>query len=1109
MSHTSVRKAKNLCLMLVATLLLPVSVVWASDGFSHHPMRFEHISIDDGLSQSNVLSIIQDSRGQMWFGTENGLNSYNGYDFEQYRRERGNGTALRSDFVFDVAEDASANLWIATNGGGLSMLDVKSGEFTTYLHDANDPGSIGSNIVRRVLVARDGSIWAGTREAGLSRLDRDSGQFTHYRLTTTIGPDSIFALIQDSYGAVWAGGDHGLSRIDVKSGETTTYSNIEGDATSLSAHSVRAVFEDSEGRLWAGTYGGGLHRFNSDTGSFIRYAHDADIATTISGDIVTSIYEDSADRFWVGTTDGLNLFNRNDGEFVRFAHSDTESTSLADNSVTVIFEDRGGVLWIGTKMRGISKWNSRTWAYGYEPGTEMTARPDAKPVVTSFAEDLQGRLWVGTFGDGVNVTSRDGGDIIRYRHDATDNQTIGDDRVMSLMRDRDGAIWIGTMTRGIDRVDPATGKIEHFRFNADDPSSLSANGIMAMYQDSAGYVWVGTFGGGISRFDPETQAFDRFSADPEDASSLSSNRVTSFVEDKSGRIWIGTDAGGLNMFDSTSESFVSFRHDPNDPATLADDTVYAVNVDQDGTVWVGTRGGGLNRVVGNAATPADIRFDNVSTLDGLSNDVVYGVEFDATGQLWMSTNYGISQYDPSTGEINILHRNDGLQSEEFNFGAHYRSDRGELFFGGNSGYNAFEPKDLHANVIVPAVMLTGFYNMSDPTKSDLPIDETDGVDLGYRDDVVSFEFAALDFAAPSKNQFAFKLEGFDKDWISLGNERRVTYTDLDAGTYLLRVKAANSAGVWNESGFALPVRVAAPPWATWWAYLAYLGLAVQTAAFLWIAHKRKVRREEEYSHRLEQEVESRTEQLTDRNRQLKLLNQALQESSLSDPLTGLRNRRFVFEEVSRDLEVVKRRIEDEQHGISQHDAVDLVFMMIDLDNFKPINDTYGHAAGDEMLIQVRDVLLTTCRRSDFVIRWGGDEFLVIAKQARPDESEALAERIRKTIATTNFSLGDGQIARTTCSIGFAAYPLFRAQLDESGLDQIIGLADGLMYEAKKRRDAWAGMFTPSEASTSFAIEDGELEPTSLLFRANRAGKLLIHNSDTVDVRAIDAASRRF
>lgn len=1064
----------------------------AAESFDHHPMRFERISIDDGLSQSNVLAILQDSRGMMWFGTENGLNRYNGYEFETYRRERGNAHALPNDFIFDVAEDHDGNLWIATNGGGLAMLDRGKGQFISYRNNPDDAGSIGSNVVRRVLVDADGSVWAGTRGGGLSRLDRKENRFLHYRFGNAEAgkPDNVFALLRDSKGSLWVGGDHGLARLNTETGVTVTYGNGE---SSPGEHSVRAIVEDRAGRLWFGTYGGGLYRFETGSDSFTRFTHDPNDDSSIAGDEVTSIFEDSANRLWVGTTSGLNLVDRRNDRFVRYRTDDGDATSLSDDSVTVIYEDRAGVMWFGTKTRGLNKWNSRTWEYGLEPARELTADAAQEPNVTSFVEDADGRLWIGTFGDGLNRVDRETGDVTRYRHDPADPGSISDDRVMSLMRDREGRIWIGTMTAGIDRLDPDTGEIRRYVNEADDPTSLGANGIMTMYEDSKGLVWVGTFGGGISRFDPATETFTRLQADPANPDSLSSNRVTSIVEDTNGRIWVGTDAGGLNLHDPQTGKFHHFRNDPHDPATLADDTVYSLNVDAGGTVWVGTRGGGLDRVVGDVDEPGAIRFANVSQADGLANDVIYGVQFDDSGRVWVSTNYGISRYDPQSGQVRNLHRNDGLQSEEFNFGAHYRSGRGELFFGGHNGYNAFDPDELSTSGTAPLVALTGFF-LNDPVVSDIPVEASDGVEISYKDDVIAFEFAAMDFASPWQNQYMYKLEGFDKDWINLGNRRRITYTNLDAGSYLLRVRAANSEGVWNDAGLMIPVRVTPAPWETWWAYLGYVALLVQLGVFLWLGHKRKIRREEEYSRRLELEVQERTEKLIDRNNQLKLLNQALQESSLSDPLTGLRNRRFVFEEISKDLELVRRKLSEEHQGIDQSDKVDLVFMMIDLDHFKPINDTYGHSAGDQLLLEVRDVLLGTCRRSDFVIRWGGDEFVVIAKQAKPGESEALAERIRTKISQHNFVLGDGQIVRTTCSIGFAAYPLFRAQLDESSLDQIISLADGLMYEAKKVRNAWAGMFSPTEASTSYPIEDGALEPTSLLFRAKRGGTLSVHDS---------------
>ncbi|MBT8100116.1 MAG: diguanylate cyclase, partial [Gammaproteobacteria bacterium] len=627
------------------------------------------------------------------------------------------------------------------------------------------------------------------------------------------------------------------------------------------------------------------------------------------------------------------------------------------------------------------------------------------------------------------------------------------------------------------------------------PASLSANGIMTMTEDRQGRVWVGTFGGGISLYDPKTERFTRFQPSADDPRSLSSNRVTSIAEDPSGRMWVGTDSGGLNLYDPKSGNFHRFAHNPDDPKTLAADTVYAVNVDADGTVWVGTQGGGLDRVVGDAASPDEIYFSNISHADGLANNVVYGIQFDDAGWVWMSTNFGISRYHPESGQIKNLHRKDGLQSEEFNFGAHHRSDSGELFFGGINGFNAFDPKDIQPSKIVPLIAMTGFVNLADPTKSDLPTEESESIEISWKDDVVAFDFAVMDYVAPAQNRFQYKLEGFDRDWIDLGNRNRVTYTDLNDGNYLLRVKAANSEGVWNEAGFSVPVRVTAAPWDTWWAYLGYVAVFAQLVFFLWTGHRRKVRREEEYSHRLELEVNSRTEKLLDKNKQLHLLNQALQESSLSDPLTGLRNRRFVFEEVSRDLDVIQRRLADERECVDKSEITDLVFMMIDLDNFKPINDTYGHAAGDQMLLELRDVLLGICRRSDFVIRWGGDEFVVIAKQTRHGEAEALAERIRSSVANQNFTLSDGQIVRTTCSIGFASYPLFRAQADESSLDQIISLADGLMYEAKKKRNAWVGMLGPSEATTSFDSSNETIESTSLLFRARRAGNLNTFSSE--------------
>jgi len=1090
---------RSALLATIAAMMLCSPATAADSDSESHPMRFDRLSLDDGLSQSTVISILQDSRGLMWFGTENGLNSYNGYEFEQFMRERGNPNALSNDFVYDVGEDGDGNLWIATNGGGLARMDRKTQHFESFRHDAENPNSVSGNVIRTLLIDAEGIIWLGTRGTGVDRFDPKERQFTHYQLGTDgqqeQGANDIYALYMDSSSALWVGSDKGLSRLDPDSGDIVTYLNDPDNAASLSDDRIRSILEDSSGQLWVGTYGGGLNRFDKNTGGFDRFRNDADNPSSISDDRVAALYEDSDKRLWVGTSRGLNLMDRDRGVFSYHTHDQSDSGSIGGDSITSLYQDRGGMLWVGTLSQGVSKWNPRTWSYGLEDTRQLTSNGESQPAVIAFAEDSAGTLWVGTFGDGLNAMNRDDGSVTKYRNDPSSPISISDDRVMSLMIDGQGSLWVGTMTGGINLLNPQKGTNEIFRHDAADPQSLSADGIMAIFQDSKGLVWVGTFGGGISRFDPATGSFTRFQADSSNPNALSSNRVTSFAEDTSGKMWVGTDAGGLNLFDPKTGDFHQFRYNPDDPTGLAADTVYSLNVDANGSVWVGTRGGGLDKVIGDVSNPAGIRFSNLSQRDGLANDVIYGIEIDNTGELWLSTNYGISRFDPESGEIRNIHRGDGLQSEEFNFGAHYKSADGELFFGGSNGFNAFRPESVLANEQIPLIMLTGFFTLGQPIKSDLPIDEHEGIELSHSDSSVSFEFAAMDYAAPTQNQYMYKLEGFDKDWIDLGNRRRVTYTDLDDGHYLLRVKAANSSGVWNEAGFTMPVRVTPAPWDTWWAYTGYLAMVVQLVVFLWMGHKRKIRREEEYSNRLEMQVKQRTAEIVERNLELKNLNKSLQESSLSDPLTGLRNRRFVFEEVSKELDVIQRRFSETQRGLNPHDAADLVFMMVDLDNFKPINDTYGHAAGDQVLLEVRDLLLETCRKSDFVVRWGGDEFVVIAKQLNPGEAEALAERIRSTIAEHTFAMDGGQVVRTTCSIGFAAYPIFSSPRSEDSLDQVMNLADSLMYEAKRQRNAWAGMLGISEAATSEDFDLAGIDPTSLLFRAFRDGNLGVYSAD--------------
>ena len=387
----------------------------------------------------------------------------------------------------------------------------------------------------------------------------------------------------------------------------------------------------------------------------------------------------------------------------------------------------------------------------------------------------------------------------------------------------------------------------------------------------------------------------------------------------------------------------------------------------------------------------------------------------------------------------------------------------------------------------PPVVLTSFLKQNRAVDAAEPLWRLNEANLGYRDDVVTFEFAALDFVAPQRNRYAYKLEGFDRDFVDVGNLHRATYTNLPPGAYRFRVKAANSDGVWNEAGLDLPVRVEAPPWRRWWAYVGYV-LAVGGALLGFVrVQERKLEREVEYARRLEEEVDQRTKELAARNVDLEVANKGLAEASLTDALTGLRNRRFLFEHVSKDVDLVRRRYLAAKNG-SATPTFDVSFVMIDLDHFKVINDTFGHPGGDVVLRGVRQVLERCCRHSDVLIRWGGDEFLLVGRDNDPEQVGILAERIRKEIEAATFEITEGRVARTTCSIGYSCYPFVHGDPELYDWEEILALADAALYAAKRERNAWVGYLGPEDVSPARAPPLDSDRPDPVPGREGAAGQ---------------------
>lgn len=1044
------------------------------------PMRFERLGSDEGLSQQAVLAIGQDSRGFMWLGTEDGLNRFDGFAFQHATDNDGLGNA----FVTDIELDTTGVLWVATDGSGVLSRDSRTGKFdATWMNGTAD--SAGLNSARTVKLDAFGRIWIGTRDAGVAVYDPRQRTFKRYRHiaddSTTLSADAIHSL-QIVAAGVWVGTQSGLDFIDNELDKPVRrYALTSSNRYPAEAQAVRTLLEDRGGMLWIGT-GYGLIQLEPRTGEQTLFQADLRKPSALPGNEVQTLLEDSSRRLWVGTTAGLALYDPHKLGFDTYKHDAADPTSLPDDRIVSLFEDRGGLLWVGTQLAGAAKWNPRGWSFGHR--LERNVEP-AVNNITSFTQDRTGTIWIGTFGAGLRTVDDATGTTRRWQLGLGD---VDDDAIMALLTDRAGALWAGTMGAGLIRISSDRKSTEVFRHDPSNPSSIPTDGVMSLLEDSAGRVWVGTYGGGLSRFAPTTRDFRPGAPDADATHPLRSGRVTTITEDHEGRIWAGTDGAGLHALTPTTGTTRQWLHDPADPNTLGADTIYALHIDARGALWVGTHGGGLDRVTAPSRDLSLLKFAHHREVKGLPDNTVYAILSDDDNNIWISTGHGLAALSGRDHAVRVFRRSHGLQGEEFNFGAAFRGSSGQLYFGGTNGYNVFTPSRLQFNKHLPPVALTGVSILNQPLRTGVPIEELGEVELGYRDQVVTFDFAALDFASPRENRYRYRLDGFDDVWIDAGTRRSATYTRLAGGQYTFRVQASNADGRWSGTDLALSLDMEAPPWRRSWAYACYVALLSLVLCAAWSAWRQKREREERYRIELETKVRDRTREIAERNAELEDANRRLQEASLTDPLTGLANRRALMQALPGLAASchVERRVPPAPPQI--------VLMIVDLDCFKPINDRHGHEAGDDVLKQVAAILRESVRVSDLTVRWGGDEFVVVYSSADLDDGAALAERIRTRIAKHHFRLSNGATARTSCSIGFVCYPFVRGAPNLLTYEQALNVADTALLEAKAQRNSWIGwggtpathdiadLFTTLDNNASSVAEKGGLRALSSRYR---------------------------
>lgn len=852
-------------------LMLVLQVIVCIPGFTQQQnLKFEHLNSDQGLSQSNITCILQDSRGFMWFGTTDGLNKYDGYTFTVYRNDRTNQNSLSNNLITDMVEDPTGNLWIATGGGGLNKFQRGSEKFTRYTHNTDNQHSIAADNVISLLQDNQGNLWIGTEGNGIDLFDETTQRFTHHahdkNSRNSLGNDFVRDIFEDSRHNIWVGTNGGLQLFDPKNVSFKSFQE-QNLSKALNKNSVWAIFEDKKQNLWLGTYGGGLRLFNSAEGTFRVFIHDPKNQNSLSNNFITSITDDDAGNLWIGTENGgLSIYNHEKGTFRNYEHSEIENTTLSSNSINCIYKDSKSDLWIGTYNGGVnlhSRDAGKFVHYRHNPVTNSLSNNR----VLCIYEDSNENLWIGTDGGGLNLFDRKSGNFTHYKHEEKNKNTICGDYVLSVFEDSYHNIWVGTWGDGVSMFNPDTGFFKHFKNDPADAFSLSENNIVAIFEDSDKKVWLGANQEGLNVYNRSTDTFTHYRHDEGDPNSLSSDNILSIMEDHNGYLLVGTAGGGISQFDRKTRKFVTNKSD-DAAKTLINYSVNTVLEDSHGNLWIATSAG-LDHV-----NRENNRFSVYLTKDGLPSDGIKGILEDEKGNLWISTNYGLSQYDTKTKIFKNFGVADGLQSNEFSQ-AHYKGRSGAMYFGGINGFNEFFPDSIEEILHEPTVVLTDFllFNKRVPIADSLNpgsplkqhITEASEIKLSYDQSVISFEFASLNYVHPEKKQYEYIMEGFDKGWNNIGTRHSATYTNLDPGHYTFKIRGLDNSGNWSKNIRTLKLTITPPFWNTWW-FKTSASILVMGIAFS--IYRVRINVVEKQKVALEKLVEERTEELAKQKREI-------------------------------------------------------------------------------------------------------------------------------------------------------------------------------------------------------------------------------------------------
>lgn len=808
--------------------------------FEQPDLKFERLTIDQGLSQGNINAIIQDRNGFMWFGTQDGLNRFDGYEYVVYKPDPNNPRSISSNVIKALHETSDGHILVGTAGGGLCVYHPDTDDFSVYKNDESDLSSLSYNSVYSVFEDKDSVIWVGTFGGGVCVFNQKTESFTRFQYNAkdpnSLSGNAIRAIFEDKQGELWIGVDGGgLNKYDPIKKRFIRYQHNPADPESLASDIVLTVMVDNEGFFWCGSWAGGISKFDPKTGKTICFKHSANDPNSVNSNETFAFCQDRQNRIWVSTRNGLDILDQSTGKFYHYLNDPLIATTLSLNVIISLFQDKSGVFWVGTEGGGLNKVDLQKKKFKhYQQDYKNPNSSLASNEITCITEDTRSNYWIGTKSGGVNVVQFENKS---FRTINAEKNGLSSNFINCVIEDRNGIYWLGSNGGGLNRYNMTTGELKVFKEDLTNPNAIHNNAIFSLVEDRFGDIWIGTYGGGISRYIPSENRFKNYTID---ASNQMSNVVLTLVEDANGTIYGGSLGHGLVEYDRDKDKFIYYETDPQNKNSISSNTITTLYIGKDGTIWIGTGGAGFDKFDRKNKT-----FTNYNTKKGLVSDNISAILEDGKGNLWITTVKGMSKFNIKEGKFRNFDRLDGLQDNDFVANSAYLNKKGDMFFGGGRGLNVFYPDSIVDDTTKPQIVITSFKIFNElvtPGKGSVlekSITLTDTIELSYLQKNFSFEFSSLHYASPTKNKYKYKMEGFDADWYDASPDRRfAAYTNLPGGTYTFRVIGSNNDGIWNEEGASITIIIHPPFYSTWWFYT-IVALLIGSGVFVFFKHKEK------------------------------------------------------------------------------------------------------------------------------------------------------------------------------------------------------------------------------------------------------------------------------